>query len=169
MWQRQHLCEVSVGSQATEGIISTAAAAGLWCGWIFEELTPFSFSQCLEPCKESWDLKENQCQDLCEVCYYKKKKKILGLPQIWVFMRFKLVHGGICWGERWKGEWSTSFLHCETESEPFNVLGNSVSHKPKSKQDGHCWLKEQSVCSKSLKSNLAYIFPLLFFFFFFSM
>lgn len=36
----------------------------------FEDLTPVSFSQCLEPCKESWDLKENQCQDLCEVCHY---------------------------------------------------------------------------------------------------
>lgn len=28
------------------------------------------FLQCLEPCKESWDLKENQCQDLCEVCAF---------------------------------------------------------------------------------------------------
>ncbi|KAI4805351.1 hypothetical protein KUCAC02_009974 [Chaenocephalus aceratus] len=25
--------------------------------------------ECLEPCKESWDLKENQCQDLCEKHY----------------------------------------------------------------------------------------------------
>lgn len=38
----------------------------------FEDLTPVSCSQCLEPCKESWDLKENQCQDLCEVCHYHK-------------------------------------------------------------------------------------------------
>ncbi|XP_074153414.1 anosmin-1-like [Sminthopsis crassicaudata] len=25
-------------------------------------------SKCLEPCKESWELKKNQCQSFCEVC-----------------------------------------------------------------------------------------------------
>lgn len=40
----------------------------------FEDLTPVSFSQCLEPCKESWDLKENQCQDLCEVCIHHRSR-----------------------------------------------------------------------------------------------
>jgi len=63
-------CHTGRRDTSTEGTIS--AAASLWCGWFFEELTPFSFSQCLEPCKESWDLKENQCQDLCEVCHYHK-------------------------------------------------------------------------------------------------
>lgn len=44
----------------------------LWFSSGCDELTPFSLLlsflvQCLEPCRASWDLKENQCQDLCEV------------------------------------------------------------------------------------------------------
>ncbi|XP_062257862.1 anosmin-1 [Platichthys flesus] len=34
-------------------------------------------SKCLEPCKESWDLKENQCQDLCEPLFPKKHYECL--------------------------------------------------------------------------------------------
>uniref|UniRef100_A0A8C7CFN1 Anosmin 1 n=1 Tax=Oncorhynchus kisutch TaxID=8019 RepID=A0A8C7CFN1_ONCKI len=34
-------------------------------------------SKCLEPCKESWDLKENQCQDLCETLFPKKHYECL--------------------------------------------------------------------------------------------
>ncbi|KAG7227661.1 hypothetical protein INR49_029422, partial [Caranx melampygus] len=34
-------------------------------------------SECLEPCKESWDLKENQCQDLCEPLFPKKHYECL--------------------------------------------------------------------------------------------
>uniref|UniRef100_A0A8C7FTR8 Anosmin 1 n=1 Tax=Oncorhynchus kisutch TaxID=8019 RepID=A0A8C7FTR8_ONCKI len=37
----------------------------------------FKHSQCLEPCKESWDLKENQCQDLCEPLFPKKHYECL--------------------------------------------------------------------------------------------
>ncbi|CDQ69511.1 unnamed protein product [Oncorhynchus mykiss] len=37
----------------------------------------FKHSQCLEPCKESWDLKENQCQDLCETLFPKKHYECL--------------------------------------------------------------------------------------------
>ncbi|KAJ8013123.1 hypothetical protein DPEC_G00050020 [Dallia pectoralis] len=33
--------------------------------------------KCLEPCKESWDLKENQCQDLCEPLFPKKHYECL--------------------------------------------------------------------------------------------
>ncbi|KAG7254688.1 hypothetical protein CRUP_003291 [Coryphaenoides rupestris] len=33
--------------------------------------------QCLEPCKETWDLKENQCQDLCEPLFPKKHYECL--------------------------------------------------------------------------------------------
>lgn len=37
------------------------------------------------------------------------------------------------------GKGSEVPLFCtETESEPFNALSNSLSHKLKSKQDGHC-------------------------------
>ncbi|CAB1347235.1 unnamed protein product [Coregonus sp. 'balchen'] len=32
---------------------------------------------CLEPCKESWDLKDNQCQDLCEPLFPKKHYECL--------------------------------------------------------------------------------------------
>ncbi|XP_064166950.1 anosmin-1 [Anguilla rostrata] len=34
-------------------------------------------SKCLEPCKESWDLKENHCQDLCEPLFPKKHYECL--------------------------------------------------------------------------------------------
>uniref|UniRef100_A0A672JUB1 Anosmin 1 n=1 Tax=Salarias fasciatus TaxID=181472 RepID=A0A672JUB1_SALFA len=34
-------------------------------------------SKCLQPCKESWDLKENQCQDLCEPLFPKKHYECL--------------------------------------------------------------------------------------------
>uniref|UniRef100_A0A8C9T7P3 Anosmin 1 n=1 Tax=Scleropages formosus TaxID=113540 RepID=A0A8C9T7P3_SCLFO len=34
-------------------------------------------SKCLEPCKGSWDLKENQCQDLCEPLFPKKHYECL--------------------------------------------------------------------------------------------
>ncbi|XP_012993181.3 LOW QUALITY PROTEIN: anosmin-1 [Esox lucius] len=34
-------------------------------------------SKCLEPCKEFWDLKENQCQDLCEPLFPKKHYECL--------------------------------------------------------------------------------------------
>ncbi|KAG9270977.1 anosmin-1 [Astyanax mexicanus] len=34
-------------------------------------------SKCLEPCKASWDLKENQCQDLCETLFPKKHYECL--------------------------------------------------------------------------------------------
>lgn len=34
-------------------------------------------SKCLEPCKASWDLKENQCQDLCETHFPKKHYECL--------------------------------------------------------------------------------------------
>ncbi|XP_041739193.1 anosmin-1 isoform X2 [Coregonus clupeaformis] len=34
-------------------------------------------SKCLEPCKESWDLKDNQCQDLCEPLFPKKHYECL--------------------------------------------------------------------------------------------
>ncbi|XP_026888631.2 anosmin-1 [Electrophorus electricus] len=34
-------------------------------------------SKCLEPCKASWDLRENQCQDLCEVLFPKKHYECL--------------------------------------------------------------------------------------------
>ncbi|XP_048835730.1 anosmin-1-like [Brienomyrus brachyistius] len=34
-------------------------------------------SKCLEPCKDSWDLKENQCQDLCESLFPKKHYECL--------------------------------------------------------------------------------------------
>uniref|UniRef100_A0A8C1TDW1 Anosmin 1 n=1 Tax=Cyprinus carpio TaxID=7962 RepID=A0A8C1TDW1_CYPCA len=34
-------------------------------------------SKCLEPCKASWDLKENQCQDLCETQFPKKHYECL--------------------------------------------------------------------------------------------
>ncbi|CAB1328847.1 unnamed protein product [Coregonus sp. 'balchen'] len=33
--------------------------------------------ECLQPCKESWDLKENQCQDLCETLFPKKHYECL--------------------------------------------------------------------------------------------
>ncbi|KAJ8350687.1 hypothetical protein SKAU_G00258170 [Synaphobranchus kaupii] len=34
-------------------------------------------SKCLEPCKESWDLKQNHCQDLCEPLFPKKHYECL--------------------------------------------------------------------------------------------
>ncbi|XP_052422352.1 anosmin-1 [Carassius gibelio] len=34
-------------------------------------------SKCLEPCRASWDLKENQCQDLCETQFPKKHYECL--------------------------------------------------------------------------------------------
>ncbi|XP_051564359.1 anosmin-1-like [Myxocyprinus asiaticus] len=34
-------------------------------------------SKCLEPCRASWDLKENQCQDLCENLFPKKHYECL--------------------------------------------------------------------------------------------
>ncbi|XP_067300781.1 anosmin-1 [Pseudorasbora parva] len=34
-------------------------------------------SKCLEPCRASWDLKENQCQDLCETHFPKKHYECL--------------------------------------------------------------------------------------------
>ncbi|XP_076858111.1 anosmin-1 [Brachyhypopomus gauderio] len=34
-------------------------------------------SKCLEPCKASWDLRENQCQDLCEGLFPKKHYECL--------------------------------------------------------------------------------------------
>ncbi|XP_056610595.1 anosmin-1 isoform X1 [Triplophysa dalaica] len=34
-------------------------------------------SKCLEPCKASWDLQENQCQDLCETHFPKKHYECL--------------------------------------------------------------------------------------------
>ncbi|KAK1167830.1 anosmin-1-like [Acipenser oxyrinchus oxyrinchus] len=34
-------------------------------------------SKCLEPCKEAWDLKENQCQNLCEPLFPKKHYECL--------------------------------------------------------------------------------------------
>uniref|UniRef100_A0A4W4GQT4 Anosmin 1a n=1 Tax=Electrophorus electricus TaxID=8005 RepID=A0A4W4GQT4_ELEEL len=39
--------------------------------------TFFKHFQCLEPCKASWDLRENQCQDLCEVLFPKKHYECL--------------------------------------------------------------------------------------------
>lgn len=94
--------------------ISTAVA--LWCGLLFEELTPFSFSQCLEPCKESWDLKENQCQDLCEVCHYHQCRGCLRLE---VFELFILC-GKIQWEESLRGVWSNSFCTVTTLSVRLN-------------------------------------------------
>ncbi|TNN29350.1 Anosmin-1 [Liparis tanakae] len=38
---------------------------------------PCTIEGCLEPCKESWDLKENQCQDLCEPLFPKKHYECL--------------------------------------------------------------------------------------------
>ncbi|KPP74873.1 anosmin-1-like [Scleropages formosus] len=37
----------------------------------------FLFPQCLEPCKDSWDLKDSQCQDLCESLFPKKHYECL--------------------------------------------------------------------------------------------
>ncbi|CAG05884.1 unnamed protein product, partial [Tetraodon nigroviridis] len=53
-----------------------------WCGARITSSAPSSdirtFREtCLEPCKESWDLKENQCQDLCEPLFPKKHYECL--------------------------------------------------------------------------------------------
>lgn len=100
------------------GTISTALT--LWCGWFFEELTPFSFSQCLEPCKESWDLKENQCQDLCEVCHC---HKCCGCIRFWAFEGFfSGPVGRFSKRKVWKGVWSNWFCTVMTPSVSLSCL-----------------------------------------------
>ncbi|XP_066542786.1 anosmin-1 [Hoplias malabaricus] len=51
-------------------------------------------SKCLEPCKASWDLKENQCQDLCESLFPKKHYECLTSCE---FLRsVEAVKQGVC-------------------------------------------------------------------------
>ncbi|XP_030642975.1 anosmin-1 [Chanos chanos] len=73
-------------------------------------------SKCLEPCKASWDLKENQCQDLCEPLFPKKHYECLTSCE---FLRsVESVKQGDCPSpERASGFAAACVESCEEDSE----------------------------------------------------
>uniref|UniRef100_A0A8C2Q3L0 Anosmin 1 n=1 Tax=Cyprinus carpio TaxID=7962 RepID=A0A8C2Q3L0_CYPCA len=71
---------------------------------------------CLEPCKASWDLKENQCQDLCETQFPKKHYECLTSCE---FLRsVQTLKPGDCPApERASGFAAACVESCETDAE----------------------------------------------------
>ncbi|KTG03599.1 hypothetical protein cypCar_00030564 [Cyprinus carpio] len=73
-------------------------------------------SKCLEPCRASWDLKENQCQDLCETQFPKKHYECLTSCE---FLRsVQMLKPGDCPApERASGFAAACVESCETDAE----------------------------------------------------
>uniref|UniRef100_A0A8C1DRM3 Anosmin 1 n=1 Tax=Cyprinus carpio carpio TaxID=630221 RepID=A0A8C1DRM3_CYPCA len=73
-------------------------------------------SKCLEPCRASWDLKENQCQDLCETQFPKKHYECLTSCE---FLRsVQTLKPGDCPApERASGFAAACVESCETDPE----------------------------------------------------
>ncbi|KAK9968922.1 hypothetical protein ABG768_027139 [Culter alburnus] len=73
-------------------------------------------SKCLEPCRASWDLKENQCQDLCETHFPKKHYECLTSCE---FLRSveTLKQGDCPAPERASGFAAACVESCETDAE----------------------------------------------------
>uniref|UniRef100_A0A8C2CI69 Anosmin 1 n=1 Tax=Cyprinus carpio TaxID=7962 RepID=A0A8C2CI69_CYPCA len=73
-------------------------------------------SKCLEPCRASWDLKENQCQDLCETQFPKKHYECLTSCE---FLRsVQMLKPGDCpAAERASGFAAACVESCETDAE----------------------------------------------------
>lgn len=137
-------CECGGGSASVRCQLDTgpcSAAAGLWCGCVFWRtytLLLLSVSGALQGIlgpegkpvpRFMWGMLLPRITEL--------------IPQdsrVWAFWD---PVGKFHRGENLKGVWSNSFCAVttpswETESEPFNVLTVSVTHKLKSKQDSHC-------------------------------
>ncbi|ROL48907.1 Anosmin-1 [Anabarilius grahami] len=72
--------------------------------------------KCLEPCRASWDLKENQCQDLCETHFPKKHYECLTSCE---FLRSveTLKQGDCPAPERASGFAAACVESCETDAE----------------------------------------------------
>ncbi|XP_038613308.1 anosmin-1 [Tachyglossus aculeatus] len=73
-------------------------------------------SKCLEPCKESWDLKKNQCQSFCEPLFPKKNYECLTSCE---FLKYILsVKQGDCPApEKASGFAAACLESCEADSE----------------------------------------------------
>uniref|UniRef100_A0A8D0GDA3 Anosmin 1 n=1 Tax=Sphenodon punctatus TaxID=8508 RepID=A0A8D0GDA3_SPHPU len=73
-------------------------------------------SKCLEPCKESWDLKKNHCQSFCEPLFPKKNYECLTSCE---FLKYILsVKQGDCPApEKASGFAAACVESCETDSE----------------------------------------------------
>ncbi|XP_026073131.1 anosmin-1 isoform X1 [Carassius auratus] len=73
-------------------------------------------SKCLEPCRASWDPKENQCQDLCETRFLKKHYECLTSCE---FLRsVQTLKTGDCpAAERASGFEAACVESCETDTE----------------------------------------------------
>lgn len=73
-------------------------------------------SKCLEPCTASWDLKENQCQDLCEPLFPKKHYECLTSCEF--LKSVELAKQGDCPApERASGFAAACVESCETDEE----------------------------------------------------
>ncbi|XP_016112255.1 anosmin-1-like [Sinocyclocheilus grahami] len=84
--------------------------------WDLKENQCQDLCECLEPCRASWDLKENQCQDLCETQFPKKHYECLTSCE---FLRsVQTLKPGDCPApERASGFAAACVESCETDAE----------------------------------------------------
>ncbi|XP_017326184.1 anosmin-1 isoform X1 [Ictalurus punctatus] len=72
-------------------------------------------SKCLEPCKASWDLRENECQDLCETVFPNKQSECVVSCEF--FLSVETVKQGACPApERASGFAAACVESCESDA-----------------------------------------------------